>query len=136
MRLDRLQAARWISLIVGIITVLTGLAMIFAPQWFFDNIGNFPPFNRHYLGDLGVFTLALGVGLVLAFRDAARYRLVIGVAALGNILHVLNHAYDSIQEAAPLSHWLSVDGPIWLVAVALIAAWVWANPQVKRSPRE
>lgn len=129
MRFDRLQAARCISLIVGVITVLTGLALIFAPQWFYENIGNFPPFNRHYEGDLGVLTLALGVGLVVAFRDAARYRLVIGVAALGNTLHVLNHAYDSIQEAAPLGHWITVDGPIWLVAAALIAAWLLAGPE-------
>jgi hypothetical protein len=129
MQVNRLQAARWITLVLGIITLLTGLALLFAPSWFFFNIGHFEPFNRHYEGDLGVFQLGLGVGLIAAWRDVTRHRLMIGAAALGNALHVLNHAYDAILIHAPLSYWLSDSGPVAFAAVALVIAWLWAAPE-------
>jgi len=128
MRFDRLQATRWLTLIMGIITVLTGLALVFAPEWFFVHIGYYPPFNRHYEGDLGMFNLGIGAGLILAWRDPRRHRLMIGAAALGNVLHVLNHVYDSIISRATLAHWVSDGGPVLIGAVALVLAWWWAEP--------
>lgn len=128
MRFDRLQAARWLTLIMGISTLLIGLALLFAPVWFYEHIGTYPPFNRHYEGDLGMFQLGIGVGLVLAWRDVRRHRLLIGAAALGNVLHVLNHAYDSIISRATLAHWLSDGLPVLIGAVGLVLAWWWAGP--------
>ena len=48
---------RAILITAGIFYTFTGLALLLAPTWFFDTIGNFPPFNRHYMGDLGAFLL-------------------------------------------------------------------------------
>ncbi len=39
---------------------VVGLALLFIPGWFFDHIGPFPPYNRHYEGDLGSFLLPMG----------------------------------------------------------------------------
>jgi len=71
----------------GVFYILIALAQLLAPEWFFQNIGNFPPFNRHYTGDLGTFTLALGVGLLLAARDPAKHHLLVGVVAAASVLH-------------------------------------------------
>lgn len=81
---------------MGISFTLTGLALLFAPQFFFDNIGTFPPFNRHYMGDLGTYSLPLGLALLWAARNPMQHRLLI-LAAVGiNLMHAGNHAYDDL----------------------------------------
>jgi hypothetical protein len=81
---------------MGISFTLTGLALLFAPQFFFDNIGTFPPFNRHYMGDLGTYSLPLGLALLWAARNPIQHRLLI-LAAVGiNLMHAGNHAYDDL----------------------------------------
>jgi hypothetical protein len=99
---------------------ITGLTMLFAPNWFFENIGNFPPFNRHYLGDLGSFQLALGLALLWAVRNPARHWLLIGAAALGNLLHALNHLYDDLNVGSAPSGQTAL---LFAFALALIAVY-------------
>lgn len=103
--------------------IFTGTALLFAPEWFFENIGHFPPFNRHFMGDIGAFTLPLGLGLLLAARAPQRHRLFIGVVALGSFVHLFNHLYDDwLSNAWALEHFLRETLPLALVAVAL--GWV------------
>lgn len=104
--------------------MLSGLAQLLAPQWFFENIGDFPPYNRHYVGDLGAFVLAMGAGLLVAARQPERHRLLIGVVALGSGLHALNHLYDDWLSAdwSP-AHLLSQTLPLALLALALALVW-------------
>ncbi|KPV48531.1 hypothetical protein SE17_37570 [Kouleothrix aurantiaca] len=112
----------WARVLVGffaLVHLATGAALLFAPRWFFDNIGTFPPFNRHYAGDLGAFQVGLGVGLALAARDPARHRLLLIAVAVGNVVHALNHAYDAIVGGVPASVWLSDVGPVALTGVIL-----------------
>ena len=122
--MSRARLARGLIALAGAAYMLTGLAQLFAPQWFFDNVGNFPPFNRHYVGDLGAFTLALGVGMLAAARDPVRHRLLIGVAALGSVVHALNHVYDDWLSAdLTAAHLLSQTLPLALIALALALVW-------------
>lgn len=100
---------RAILLLDGLGYLATGAVLLFAPTWFYDNVGTFPPFNRHYAGDLGSFLLPLGLGLLLAARDPAGSRWLVFAVALGSLLHVLNHAYDAWLAGS----WLS-DGPTLL----------------------
>ena len=115
----RLSIAQIAVGIMGVIYVLTGLALLFLPQWFFQNIGPFPPYNRHYEGDVGSFLLALGIGLVIAARDPARHRLLIAVAALGSLIHVFNHLYDDVQLGETLLHQITDLAPLVLFVVLL-----------------
>jgi hypothetical protein len=116
---SRLSVAQIAVGIMGVIYVLTGLALLFLPQWFFQNIGPFPPYNRHYESDAGSFILALGIGLVIAARDPARYRLLIAVVALGSLIHVFNHLYDDVQSGETLLHQITDLAPLVLFVLLL-----------------
>ena len=106
----------------GIFFTLTALALLFAPRWFFDTIGTFAPFNRHYEGDLGAFLLPLGVGLMYAARAPQKHRLLIAVAAAGSALHVLNHIFDGVTQSFTPLHWLTDTVPLILSALLLLVA--------------
>ena len=107
---------------VGLIDALIGVIIFVAPQWFFETIGTFPPFNRHYMGDVASFLLPLGIGLFFAGRDPVKHRLLIGVGALGSALHVVNHLVDDI--AGPLDHLLIDVTPLVLLVVPLVISYL------------
>jgi hypothetical protein len=124
MRNMKWDVVRVVVLVGGVFYTLTGLALLLAPQWFFDNIGTFPPFNRHYEGDLGSFLLALGLALIVAARDPLRHRLLIACAAAGSLLHAANHIYDDLVagSALPDGWWAQAIG---LVGFGLLLALVY-----------
>jgi len=108
----------------GGFNLLTGLALLFAPRWFYTNVADFPPFNRHFLGDIGAFTLALGFGLLVAARNLQPHRGLIGIGALGSLVHVVNHLYDDlVVERGASLHWLTNTVPLLILAMALLWAW-------------
>ncbi len=127
---------RGVVLVNGLLNLVTGLALLFTPEWFFNTIGNFPPFNQHYMGDAGAFVLAIGVGLLFAARHPDRHRSVIGLAAIGSILHVGNHLYDDfVAGHASLAHLVVDTLPLLIFAVLLLAAY-WFTPTAMRQVTE
>ena len=125
----------------GLMYSLVGAALLLAPAWFHETIGRFPPFNRHYLGDLGAFHLPLGVGLLVAACDPSRYRGIIGVAAATSLLHVANHLYDAAGARMPADQWLFQVPVLGVAAVALTACYLGitrsgfrARPDVGNAP--
>lgn len=92
---------------LGVVNTATGLALLFVPQWFFENIGNYPPFNRHYQGDLGAFVIASGIGLLWAARNPQKYRALIGIALVSSALHLINHVYDDLLMGASIQQMIS-----------------------------
>ena len=120
---SRLLFIRAAILVNGLNYLFVGLALIFVPRWFFDTIGNFPPFNRHYSGDLGTFLLPLGIGLLWAARDPARHLGLIGVALAGGWLHVLNHLSDDLTAAALSPQFFTNTLPLLTLAVLFSAAY-------------
>jgi hypothetical protein len=114
---------------LGLSTTITALMMLGAPQFFFDNIGTFAPYNRHYIGDLGAFTLPLGLGMLWAARNPMQHRLMILVAVGANLMHTGNHAYDDILLGTlpSLQTVILLVGSV-LLAVALLAVKPQARP--------
>lgn len=108
--------------IVGAQYVLAAIGLLFFQRWFFDNVAPFEPFNRHYMGDTGSFTLAIGLGMLVAARDPVRHRLMIWLGLLASVVHTLNHVYDAVLLNEPMSHWLLDVGPLALLLVALAVA--------------
>ena len=82
--------------VMGIVNSLTGVALIFFPQWFFQHIGTFPPFNQHYEGDLGAYMLAVGIGLLVATPVPENHPWVIRIGALASLFHAANHLSGAV----------------------------------------
>jgi len=124
-----LRFAQAVVLLNGVTYLAVGAALLLAPEWFFANIGNFPPFNRHYAGDLGSFQLALGAILLYAVRQPAAHASVLGVAALGGTMHTLNHAVDAVRG---LGGWDQTLALAVLAALTVAALWqaIAARPTV------
>ena len=89
--------------ILGAYHAILGLAMIIIPSWFFENIGNYPPFNQHYIVDFGAYQFPLGIALVLASRQPFQQRLLVGSTIIANILHAFAHVYDDLANGNALS---------------------------------
>ena len=125
--------ARFIVLLNGVLNTLTGLVILTAPKWFYDSVADFPPFNRHFLGDVGAFTLAIGVGLLIAARAPGSHTGLVGVGALGSLAHAFNHLYDDLLvERGTTLHWLNNTLPLMVLALAL--AWAWWALRKEKTP--
>lgn len=85
--------------------------MIVSPGSFFDAVAGFGPQNDHYIRDVAVLYLAIGVGLaVAATRPSWRFP-VLAIAATWYLAHAVNHLVD-IGESDP--DWV---GPVDFVAI-------------------
>lgn len=133
--MSKTTIARAAIFVSGMFYTLSGMGLMFAPEWFFQNIGNYPPFNRHYAGDTGAFTLALGLALLWAARDShlAQHRSLIGYTLLASLLHAANHAYDDVLAQQTLVTALLTTGPLFVfVALLAVVYAVAGQPQSKR----
>jgi hypothetical protein len=80
--------------------------------------------------------LALGVGLLFAARQPQEHRTLIGVGALGSLLHVANHLYDDvIIERGATLHWFSNTLPLFALAALLIAAYAMLAKEPTTKPQ-
>lgn len=84
--------------LVGLADTVAGAALLLAPEWFYETLGTFPPFNRHYAGDAGAFLLPIGIGLLFAAREPARFRAILVLGLGASWIHALNHAYDALSH--------------------------------------
>ncbi len=116
----------WSRMIIGaagLAYLSVGVVQLIAPHWFFENIGYFPPFNRHYVGDLGAFLLPLGIGLLVAARNPVMHRGLIGIGAAASVLHLLNHVYDDLGTLPTLDHVVFELLPLFVLAAAMSSVW-------------
>jgi hypothetical protein len=123
----RLGFARVVIGLAGVMHLAASVLLLLAPYSFFMLIAHFPPYNRHDAGDLGAFQLPLGLGLLLAARKPFRYRVIVLMAAAANLLHALNHIYEGLIMPTTLVYWLVDVGPLALMAVALMIAYLKAG---------
>lgn len=107
----------------GIFSTISGVALFFAPKWFYDNIGPYPPFNRHYEGDLGALLMPLGIAMVFAARNPAQHRLLFGFVVAGSVIHVVNHLLDELVLSPSTSQPLTGSIPLAIFAAILAAAY-------------
>ncbi len=105
----------------GLFTLSFGLWAMVDASSFFDNIGEFPPYNNHYVHDVGAFQIGLGAALLgaLAWRDDAILVALLGGAA-GATAHEIAHlidADDGGRDADPFT--------LGIIAVILVATFLW-----------
>ena len=118
---------RSVVFVGGFFYLLVGISLLARPEWFFENVGNFPPFNRHYMGDLGSFLIPLGAGLVIASQDPAKHRLLISIGVAASFIHAFNHWYEVLTGVLPPAAWFIDTLPLLVFAIIFL----WALWQIR-----
>lgn len=115
------RALRAILAVIAAYHVVMGALALFAPDTFFEEIGNYGVENSHYVGDVGAFFLAFGVAIgVAVVRPSWRAPLLwLGAAWYG--FHALNHAFDTDEARSEGRGWADT---LLIAFGALGAAWL------------
>ena len=104
--------------LAGVALVGLGAWAFFDPASFFAQLAVFPPYNQHFLHDVGAFQVGLGATLLLAliWSDALLVALSgVGIAAT---IHFVSHVIDRNLGGRPAS-----DLPLLgLLALALLVS--------------
>ena len=123
---DRERIVRLGLLQVGVLQVGLAIWEGFFSRSFYDVLGPYETFNRHYLQDVSAFEGAIGVAALLALGRPAWRVGVLVVAAFHVGLHAISHLVD-INEADP--EWLGyvefvllAIGGVLLAGLARMAA--------------
>ena len=98
-----------------------GLAAFFVPRGFYDAVATFPPFNDHFLRDIGSFYLPLGVVMVIAAGRRGWRVPVLAFAVGHHALHTLSHLIDA--EDAEEAH-VGVLTVVGIFALTVLFAWL------------
>ena len=81
----------------GVVFMLgSGLWAFVAPRSFYDTIATFEPYNRHFIHDIGAFTI--GLGAVLLFALVTRWdalQVALAGLAVASVMHLVSHAVDA-----------------------------------------
>jgi len=107
--------------VFGVFTLSLGIWALADTTSFFDNIADWPPYNRHFIHDLGAFQIALGAALLFALiwqGDAVLAAL--GGGAIGATLHSIVHITDEEFGGSDVDPYL-----LGIVALILVVAFVW-----------
>jgi hypothetical protein len=119
--------------LLGLYHLLTGLLALLAPGTFFDEIGRYGAENLHYVGDVGAFTAAYGIALLIAVGRRSWWVPMLTLGAIWYGLHAFNHAFDTDEARSEARGWADT---LLLAAGAIALAWLAAQAsRLERSPR-
>jgi hypothetical protein len=83
----RNRFVRGVTAIAGAFSLVLGAWALVASQPFYDTIAGFPPYNQHFIHDIGAFQIAIGLALLLALVWSDALTVVLVAGAAGNVLH-------------------------------------------------
>ncbi len=89
-----LTVARWVAVVTGLFYLVFGVWAFAAPASFAETVASFPPYNVHYLHDLGAFQVGLGVALLAAVIWSNALGAVLAGVAAASVLHTVSHWID------------------------------------------
>jgi hypothetical protein len=124
------RTLRVVLLALGVFHVVEGAWQLLAPGSFFDEIGLYGTENTHYVGDVGSFVLAFGVGLLLAAGRPTWRAPLLAVGALWYGLHAVNHLFD-IDEARSDARGIA-DTVLLAIGAGLLAWLAGVSERVRR----
>lgn len=117
------QGVRLLAAAIGVVIGLQGVWAFVAPRSFYDTLAEFPPFNAHFIRDIGTIQIGVGVaGIVGALRRSNA--VVTGLAGLAafQVMHVLSHVVDR-DDGGRFGFDVTALGAVAaLTVVALVAA--------------
>jgi hypothetical protein len=115
------RALQAVLVVIAAYHLVTGALALIAPDTFFEQIGHYGVENSHYVGDLGVFTIAFGLAAAVAVVRPAWRAPLLWLGALWYGFHALNHAFDTGEAKSEGRGW---SDTILLAFGALGAAWL------------
>jgi hypothetical protein len=84
-----------IAAIGAVVFLVFGIWPFFGPRSFYDALAEFPPYNPHFLHDIGAFQIGLGATLALAlWRRQDALLAALGGAGIGAAFHAVAHIRD------------------------------------------
>lgn len=128
--MDRDRLIRAGVLQFGAFHLVVGLWQVVAPHAFWETIGGFGPYNRHYLGDNATYELALGLALLASLRRPAWRAPLLALTALQIVLHAINHLVD-VSASHP--GWAGVFDFVSLALAAPVAVWLARTAEHERT---
>jgi peptidoglycan/LPS O-acetylase OafA/YrhL len=91
------------------------------PASFYDELAEYPPYNRHFLHDVGAFQLGIGASLALAFVGWEGRRVALWGAAVASGFHAASHFIDTELGGRDSDPWLLSLLTVVLVAAAILS---------------
>lgn len=106
---------RVVAVIGGLLLVASGVGAMIAPQPYFDAVAMFPPYNQHFIQDIGAFQIGLGAVLLLAavLTDALAVALL-GVG-VGSAAHLVSHLVGIDLGGTP-----TTDLPLFAISTVVL----------------
>ena len=108
--------------------LLIGAWALIDPASFYAQVATFPPYNRHFLHDVGAFNLGIGAALALGLTGLPGRRVALWAAAFAAVLHAGSHFADR-----NLGGHASDPLVLSLIAAALVAAAILATRTTDRA---
>ena len=102
--------------------IAAGMWAVLDPRGFYDGVATWPPYNVHFLHDIGAFQIGLGAALLLGLTRRRALFVVLAAVALGQSVHAVVHVLDRDLGGKP-------SDPIVMV---LFAAFLWAGAWAAR----
>jgi hypothetical protein len=81
-------------LVLALISIGAGLWASIDPRSFYLDAATYPPYNRHFIHDIGAFQLGLGTCLALSLVAADVLGVVLAGNAVANVAHFIAHVAD------------------------------------------
>ncbi|HVM18519.1 MAG TPA: hypothetical protein VM307_01015 [Egibacteraceae bacterium] len=97
--------------------VVFGLWAFAHPPSFYELVATFPPYNAHFLRDVGAFMLGLGMCLAAALRWSDAMLVALAGTATAAVAHLASHVIDGAHGPGGIT-----TGGLVLVALLLVMA--------------
>jgi hypothetical protein len=81
--------------------IASGLFAMLAPESFFNVLAVYPPYNRHFIHDIGAFMLGLGAALGFALSLTDALLVALAANAVGAVAHFVSHFVDRELGGSP-----------------------------------
>ena len=112
-------STRTVAVLAGVLFLGFGLWAFVDARSFYEQLAEFPPYNRHFVHDIGAFQIGIGAVLVLAALGRDSLASALGGAAVGSIVHAAAHVWDRDLGGKETDPWLFGVVALVLTAAAL-----------------
>ena len=109
-----------IAAIGGLLLLGFGLWAFFDPRAFYKAVAVWPPFNKHFIHDIGAFQIGLGLTLLLSLVRGDALLIALAGVGSGAAVHAVAHWIDRDLGGRPGDPWVMTALAALLLAGAVL----------------